>query len=66
MKKMRACPVCGLVPKLGYCCGEYFVYGTGVQNCAGCGTMGFLTMHSSPDQEIEEWNRWCEEYAENH
>ena len=66
MERIRACPVCECVPMLGYCCGEYFIYGTGEKDCAGCGEIGFLTMHTDPNLEIEEWNRWCEEYAKNH
>ena len=66
LKKMRSCPVCGGVPKLGYAYGEYFTIGDETIECPGCGTTAFVEMHSDPAQEIEAWNRWCEGYAENH
>lgn len=55
MKKLKPCPRCGVLPKLGYACGEYFVYGED-EDCPYCGIV-FCEMHSSKEQEIEAWNR---------
>ena len=54
-KQLKPCPVCHKVPHLGYCCGEYYVSGDD-RDCPGCGT-AFTEMHSSPELEIEAWNR---------
>ena len=56
---LKPCPVCHKVPHLGYCCGEYYVSGDD-PDCPGCGT-AFTEMHSSPELEIEVWNRRAEE-----
>ena len=56
---LKPCPVCHKVPKLGYCCGEYFVAGED-PDCPGCGT-AFTEMHSSPQLEIDAWNRRAED-----
>lgn len=53
--ELKPCPVCGFVPKIGYACGEYFVYGDD-NHCPGCGN-AFFEMHSSEELEIEAWNR---------
>lgn len=57
-KQLKPCPVCHKVPHLGYCCGEYYVSGDD-RDCPGCGT-AFTEMHSSPELEIEAWNRRAE------
>lgn len=54
---LAPCPVCGQTPNLGYCCGEYFVYGDN-PTCHCCGGTNFCEMHSDPRLEIEAWNRW--------
>lgn len=54
---LAPCPVCGQTPHLGYCCGEYFVYGDNPK-CPCCGGTNFCEMHSNLRQEIEAWNRW--------
>ena len=58
-KQLKPCPVCHKVPHLGYCCGEYYVSGDN-PDCPGCGT-AFTEMHSSPELEIEAWNRRTED-----
>ena len=55
---LKPCPQCGKPPHLGYCCGEYFIYGDD-PDCPFCGT-AFVEMHSSIDPEIEAWNRRAE------
>ena len=55
---LKPCPVCHKVPHLGYCCGEYYVSGDD-RDCPGCGT-AFTEMHSSPELEIDAWNRRAE------
>lgn len=57
--QLKPCPVCQKVPKLGYCYGEYYVSGDD-SDCPGCGT-AFTEMHSSPELEIEAWNRRVED-----
>lgn len=54
MPEMLPCPECGEVPQIGYCCGEYFVYGEDPK-CPYCGH-AFTEMHSSELLEIEAWN----------
>ena len=54
---LAPCPVCGQTPHLGYCCGEYVVYGDNPK-CPCCGGTNFLAMHSDPRLEVEAWNRW--------
>lgn len=27
MAELKPCPVCGISPRIGYCCAEYFVAG---------------------------------------
>lgn len=58
-EKLKRCPVCKKIPKLGYCCGEYFVHGED-PNCPCCGT-AFMEMHSSEELEIDAWNRRAED-----
>ena len=57
LEALAPCPVCGQTPHLGYCCGEYIVYGDNPR-CPCCGRTNFLAMYSNPQQEIEAWNRW--------
>ena len=54
-EQLKPCPVCKKIPRLGYCCGEYFIAGDD-PDCPGCGT-AFAEMHSSPQLEIDAWNR---------
>lgn len=55
MSELKPCPRCGVPPKIGYVCGEYFVYGENI-GCPYCGA-AFTEMHSSEELEIEAWNR---------
>lgn len=55
MDELKPCPFCGKIPKIGYACGEYFVFGDN-KDCPGCG-IAFTEMHSSEALEIEAWNR---------
>ena len=55
MDELKPCPKCKVPPKIGYACGEYFVYGED-HNCQYCGD-AFAEMHSSEVLEIEAWNR---------
>lgn len=59
MAELKPCPCCWEIPKIGYVCGDYFVYGYD-DDCPGCG-IAFTEMHSSEQREIEAWNRWAED-----
>ena len=56
---LKPCPKCKVPPKIGYCCGEYFVSGHD-HNCPICG-IAFTEMHSSEQAEEEAWNRRAED-----
>jgi len=58
MKKpeLKACPKCGEVPEIGYCCGEYFIFHPS-KVVGVCVCSSFSEMHSSEMLEIEAWNR---------
>ena len=58
MVELKPCPCCGKIPKMGYACGEYLVYGED-DDCPGCG-VAFTEMHSSECAEVEAWNRRAE------
>ena len=58
MAELKPCPKCGVPPKIGYACGEYFVHGDDPE-CPYCG-QNFTEMHSSEKLEIEAWNRRVE------
>ena len=53
--ELKECPICKAVPKLRYCCGEYFVSGEN-GDCPVCGT-AFTEMHSSEERMTEAWNK---------
>lgn len=63
MAKLKPCPICGRVPKIGYACGEYLVSGDD-DDCPGCG-FAFTEMHSSEQKMIEAWNGNTEGKKEN-
>ena len=50
----KPCPKCGMKPRIGYACGEYFIVGM-VVDCPVCDYFG--EMHSSEEAEIEAWNK---------
>lgn len=56
--RLKPCPDCGLFPRIGYACGEYFIAGA-VVGCPVCAC--FDEMHSSEAIEIEAWNRRAED-----
>ena len=58
MAELKPCPKCGVVPYIGYACGEYFVIGSH-SDCPVCD--GFTEMHSNEQLEIEVWNRRAED-----
>ena len=60
--KVKACPECGEVPMIGYCCGEYFVFHPS-KVVGTCICASFSEMHSSEQQEIDAWNRRVENYG---
>lgn len=60
--QLRLCPQCRRVPRLGYCCGEYFVAGED-PDCPCCGT-AFTEMHSTPKLEVDAWNRRAKEWVD--
>lgn len=53
--ELKPCPRCGVSPHMGYCCGEYMIYGDD-PNCPYCGN-AFTEMHSNELDEIRAWNR---------
>lgn len=53
--KLKPCPICGVPPRMGYACGEYFISGAD-NECPVCG-LNFTEMHTSEELEIEAWNR---------
>ena len=55
MSELKPCPRCNVPPRLGYCCGEYFVHGDD-PNCPYCGN-AFTEMHCDELDEINAWNR---------
>ena len=61
MAELKPCPQCGVPPHIGYCCGEYFIYGDDPE-CPYCGN-SFTEMHASEQGEIEAWNRREEKMA---
>ena len=58
---LRACPQCGEVPEIGYCCGEYFIFHPSKID-GMCFCSSFAEMHSSEGTEIEAWNRKVNNY----
>lgn len=59
--ELKPCPKCGEVPKIGYACGEYFVFHESAP-IGACICSSFHEMHLSEEQEIKVWN----DYIENH
>lgn len=55
MSLISICPICHVVPRIMYVCGEYFVVGS--PSCPFCGR--FIDMHSSYSQEVSTWNSYC-------
>lgn len=53
---LSSCPHCGTKVRLGYCCGEYFIFSDVKSDCI-CNH--FTEMHSSIVQEIKAWNQFC-------
>lgn len=53
--ELEVCPVCGLVPNMGYCCGEYMV--SCLDPYCPVGGNAFHEMHSSEIMQINAWNR---------
>lgn len=60
MGKLKPCPLCGFIPRLAYCCGEYFIVGK-YSCCSVCGD-SFTEMHSSDLHMIEAWNMRCDSF----
>ena len=54
--ELKPCPLCGDVPEMGYCCGEYFIFHPS-KVVGMCVCSSFTEMHSSERLEIEAWNR---------
>lgn len=52
---LEPCPICDEVPHIGYCCGEYMIFGDD-SRCPCCGH-AFTEMHSNKQEEIKAWNR---------
>lgn len=58
MLDLKPCPQCGEVPEIGYACGEYFILS--ISRAVGaCVCSSFAEMHSTKEQEIEAWNKFC-------
>lgn len=54
--KLKPCPICGEVPEIAYCCGEYFILPSS-KAVGTCLCSSFTEMHSSEQREIEAWNK---------
>lgn len=62
--KILPCPKCGKFPKLGYACGEHFIYSQ--EKAVGeCMCSSYTVMSSTEDQEIERWNKYVKGFAAN-
>ena len=59
--ELKPCPKCGEVPKIAYCCGEYFIMSENY-DIGTCICESFNEMHASEEQEKQVWN----DYIENH
>lgn len=57
MGKVSPCPMCGQIPEIAYCMGEYFIVSQSENKYCLCNQ--FNEMHASEIQEIERWNRVC-------
>ena len=57
MLELKPCPQCGKKVLIVYACGEYFIFSREKTDCA-CNN--FTEMHSSMNQEVEAWNKFCE------
>lgn len=51
------CPICHTIPKIGYACGEYFIYCTA--NCKSP-----MCDHSSMEFSIKDWKKFVKDYKE--
>lgn len=58
MLELKSCPQCGEVPEIGYACGEYFILSRS-KAVGACVCSSFAEMHSSMNQEVEAWNKFC-------
>lgn len=54
--EIAPCPQCGEVPRMSYCCGEYFIFSIFKENNT-CFCASFTEMHSSMKSEVEAWNK---------
>ena len=52
--KLKPCRVCGKVPQMGYCLGEYFVFGEDLR-CSECG-IEYGETHSTEQEMAKAWN----------
>ena len=57
------CPTCGRFPKLGYACGEHFIYSQD-KSIGECVCSSFISRGSTEEQEIERWNKSVKDYVE--
>lgn len=59
--EIAPCPQCGEVPRMSYCCGEYFIFGI-FKETDTCFCDHFTEMHSSMKSEVEAWNKAVNNY----
>lgn len=62
MPELEVCPVCGLVPDLGYCGSAYMV--SCLDPYCPVGGNSYTERHSSEKMEIEAWNRRVKRWKE--
>lgn len=58
VEKLKVCPICHTSPKIGYACGDYFVY------CSD-GCLSPMCDHASENAATCSWNDWAEWYEKN-
>ncbi len=64
MAEIKPCPKCGETPIVGYACGEFFIMPLS-QPLFMCPCSSFISMHSSEEREIDEWNEYVERWKSN-
>lgn len=50
-----SCPKCGSIMKVGYACGEYFIYPAGMREGKGCEICRHVPMHGWVKPVLEDW-----------
>lgn len=62
--KILPCPTCGKFPKLGYACGEHYIFSQ-EQAIGECVRSSYTVMSSTEQLEIERWNKSVKDFFTN-